>query len=353
MSVFTVIWRFLSKVAGFCYDMTLGILLKVAGFCYDMTLGILLKMSVFTVIWRFLSKVAGFCYDMTLGILLKVAGFCYDMTLGILLKMSVFTVIWRFLSKVACFCYDMTLGILLKITRQPSFTVFILWDLWIQMVSAVLSWVSISSKRVVGIFSRESESSYHFLLEALRFQDLLVREVRTTTITNNGWTRFKEEVSRCDFAILYHSKSRGRLNITDVTDSIYDKELQHLSKELGKENVLVVADDLDSITQEDKERILSSQPLIRGKARDLVLLGNKRTSKKETRENIMKIISAIDKMAQPITICNGSSNQGIAYLVVYCCIRCVNFIMSLIFKFCISVGQTRILHYDQLAALQK
>ncbi|XP_077303093.1 uncharacterized protein LOC143923348 isoform X6 [Lithobates pipiens] len=338
MSVFTVIWRFLSKVAGFCYDMTLGILLKmsvftviwrflskVAGFCYDMTLGILLKMSVFTVIWRFLSKVAGFCYDMTLGILLKVAGFCYDMTLGILLK----------------------------ITRQPSFTVFILWDLWIQMVSAVLSWVSISSKRVVGIFSRESESSYHFLLEALRFQDLLVREVRTTTITNNGWTRFKEEVSRCDFAILYHSKSRGRLNITDVTDSIYDKELQHLSKELGKENVLVVADDLDSITQEDKERILSSQPLIRGKARDLVLLGNKRTSKKETRENIMKIISAIDKMAQPITICNGSSNQGIAYLVVYCCIRCVNFIMSLIFKFCISVGQTRILHYDQLAALQK
>lgn len=110
------------------------------------------------------------------------------------------------------------------------------------MVSAVLSWASIltiSSKSVVGIFSREGEGSYHFLFEALGFQDLLVRKVRTTTITNDGWPRFKEEVSRCDFAILYHSKSRGRLNITDVTDSIYDKELEHLSEKLGKTQALV------------------------------------------------------------------------------------------------------------------
>lgn len=129
-----------------------------------------------------------------------------------------------------------------QITRQPSITVFILWDLWIRMVSAVLGRVSmmtISSKRVVGIFSREGEVSYHFLFEALGFQDLLVRKVRTTTITNDGWPRFKEEVSRCDFAILYHSKTRGRLNITDVTDSIYDKELEHLSQKLGKAQALV------------------------------------------------------------------------------------------------------------------
>ncbi|XP_073491565.1 uncharacterized protein [Aquarana catesbeiana] len=253
-----------------------------------------------------------------------------------------FTVIWSSLS---------------KITRQPSITVFILWDLWIRMVSAVLGRVSmmtISSKRVVGIFSREGEVSYHFLFEALGFQDLLVRKVRTTTITNDGWPRFKEEVSRCDFGILYHSKSRGRLNITDVTDSIYDKELEHLSEKLGKENVLVVADDLDSITQEDKEMILNSQPLILGKARDLILFSKEKekTSKKETREKIMKIISAIDKMAQPITICKGSSNQGIAYWVSRC-IQCMNFIMSLIFKLFISFGQTRILRYDQLAVMQR
>ncbi|XP_073491568.1 uncharacterized protein [Aquarana catesbeiana] len=304
---------------------------------------VLSKMSFFfTVIWSFLSKVACYCYDMTMGILRKVACFCYDMTLGILLKMSFFTVMQSFIS---------------KIRRQPSITVFILWDLWIRMVSAVLSWASIltiSSKSVVGIFSREGEGSYHFLFEALGFQDLLVRKVRTTTITNDGWPRFKEEVSRCDFAILYHSKTRGRLNITDVTDSIYDKELKHLSQKLGKGNVLVVADDLDSITQEDKERILNSQPLIPGKARDLILFSKEKekTSKKETREKIMEIISAIDKMAQPITICKGSSNQGIAYWVSGY-IKCVNIIMSLIFQVFIFFGQTRILHYDQLAVMQK
>lgn len=90
-------------------------------------------------------------------------------------------------------------------------------------------------KRVVGIFSREAEDFYHFLLEALRFHD----EVRTFTITNNGGSRFRDEVSQCDFAILYHSKNRGRLNITDVTDSIYDEELKHLSKTLGETRVLL------------------------------------------------------------------------------------------------------------------
>ncbi|XP_040211843.1 uncharacterized protein LOC120942940 isoform X2 [Rana temporaria] len=285
MSLFTVIWSHLSKVARFCYDMTLGFLLTVARFCYDMTLGFLLKMSLFTVIWSFLSKVARFCYDMTLGFLLEVARFCYDMTLGFLLKMSLFTVIWSFLSKVAQFCYDMTLGFLLEIMNIPE-----------KINSAVQRLVPGRTirKRVVGLFSREAEDSYHFLREALRFHDVLVREVRTFTITNNGGSRFRDEVSQCDFAILYHSKKRGRLNITDVTDSIYDEELKHLSKTLGKENVLVVADDLDSTTQGDKAKILNSQPLIQERARDLILFrSDKNTYNKETQEKINKILSHI------------------------------------------------------------
>ncbi|XP_040211848.1 uncharacterized protein LOC120942940 isoform X6 [Rana temporaria] len=257
MSLFTVIWSHLSKVARFCYDMTLGFLLTVARFCYDMTL----------------------------GFLLTVARFCYDMTLGFLLKMSLFTVIWSFLSKVARFCYDMTLGFLLEIMNIPE-----------KINSAVQRLVPGRTirKRVVGLFSREAEDSYHFLREALRFHDVLVREVRTFTITNNGGSRFRDEVSQCDFAILYHSKKRGRLNITDVTDSIYDEELKHLSKTLGKENVLVVADDLDSTTQGDKAKILNSQPLIQERARDLILFrSDKNTYNKETQEKINKILSHI------------------------------------------------------------
>lgn len=92
------------------------------------------------------------------------------------------------------------------------------------------------TRRVVGIFSREGAESYHLLSQALQ----LVAEVWPSTITNNGWSKFGDDVSQCDFAILYHSKNRGRVNITNVTDSLYDDELQYLSETLGKTRVIVL-----------------------------------------------------------------------------------------------------------------
>ncbi|CAN2391479.1 hypothetical protein PRIEUP_LOCUS1519, partial [Pristimantis euphronides] len=125
-------------------------------------------------------------------------------------------------------------------------------------------------KPVVGIFSREDDSCYRFLSDFLKAQDW-VREVRHFTITNSGFQRLQEEASRCHCAVLYHSKNRGRLNITNVTDSLYDEELQDLSSKLGRRNVLVVADDLDRSCPEEKPRILRNQPLIRETAAELFL----------------------------------------------------------------------------------
>lgn len=126
--------------------------------------------------------------------------------------------------------------------------------------------------KLVGIFSREDQSLYAwfcFLLVTYKS----VKDVRSVAITNN-FQRFQEEVSKCDFAILYHSKKRGRVNVTDVTDSLYDDELQYLSDVLGKDNVLVVIDDLDSSSEEEKRRILTFQPKIGNLARGLFIFSS-------------------------------------------------------------------------------
>lgn len=126
--------------------------------------------------------------------------------------------------------------------------------------------------KLVGVFSREDESCYQWLSHRLvKWRN--VKDVRSVTITNNFQT-FQEETSKCDFAILYHSKKRGRVNVTDVTDSLYDNELQYLSNVYGRENVLVVIDDLDRSSEEEKLRILTHQPKIRVLAWDLFIFSS-------------------------------------------------------------------------------
>ncbi|XP_066433097.1 uncharacterized protein [Eleutherodactylus coqui] len=150
-------------------------------------------------------------------------------------------------------------------------------------------------KRVVGIFSREAPSSFRFLSDFLKGEDC-VTEVRSFSITNNGYQRLQEEASRCHFAILYHSKDRGRVNITDVTDSLYDEELRYLSQTLGKKNVLVVADDLDISSPELKMRILGSQPLIDEMAADFYLFSKTdKNSRNLLNEKLQKISSHIQR----------------------------------------------------------
>ncbi|CAI9623650.1 unnamed protein product [Staurois parvus] len=100
-------------------------------------------------------------------------------------------------------------------------------------------------------------------------------------ITNNNSSEFRDRVSKCSFAILYHSKTRGRLNITDVTDSLYDNEVTHMSKALGKEKVLVMMDDVDDSSDWAKKNILHNQPTILNQTRDLYLFTREEKENKE------------------------------------------------------------------------
>ncbi|XP_075034890.1 uncharacterized protein LOC142097170 isoform X1 [Mixophyes fleayi] len=122
---------------------------------------------------------------------------------------------------------------------------------------------------VAGIFSRDDYSSYEWLtnwIQSIRG----VNDVRNVTITNS-WSEFTSKVPKCSFVILYHSMNRGRINFSDVTDSLYGKELEHLSKVYGKDNVIVVIDDVTDSSELEKIRILEEQPSIGRLAGKLIL----------------------------------------------------------------------------------
>ncbi|KAG9463085.1 hypothetical protein GDO78_022467, partial [Eleutherodactylus coqui] len=130
-----------------------------------------------------------------------------------------------------------------------------------------------SHKLKVGIFSRSAECEYEWLKTILnsQFFQNTVKSVQPCCITNNGDRQFAEAVSHCKFGILYHSQNRGRLNITNVTDSLYDKELQDLSTKLGKNSVIVVIDDLDDVSKEKKDAILEKQRSLKELAEEVFL----------------------------------------------------------------------------------
>ncbi|XP_075687106.1 uncharacterized protein LOC142656105 [Rhinoderma darwinii] len=143
----------------------------------------------------------------------------------------------------------------------------------------------------VGIFSRSSESEFKWLriqLESGYFRHV-IENVRPCFISNSGFQQFMTNVSNCSFGILYHTKNRGRINITDVTDSLYDEELEYMSGMLDK-NVMVVVDDLQNADEEEKSRLLRSQPSIKEKAKDLFLFT---TDEKKYLEPLVKMRNVI------------------------------------------------------------
>ncbi|XP_073416758.1 uncharacterized protein [Dendrobates tinctorius] len=145
----------------------------------------------------------------------------------------------------------------------------------------------------VGIFSRSSESEYEWLKMKLKSEYFRgsVENVQSYYISNRGFQQFMTDVSNCTFGILYHTKNRGRINITDVTDSLYDEELDYMSSMMNK-NVIVVVDDLNNGSDEEKSRILSSQPSIKEKALDLFLFT---TEEKTLVEPLVKMRNSINR----------------------------------------------------------
>lgn len=120
----------------------------------------------------------------------------------------------------------------------------------------------------MGIFSRDDSRYYQWLSQSLESSSA-VKSVNHCYISNN-FPAFQEEVRNCTFAILYHTTKHGRLNLTNVTDSLYDKELQHLHDKLGKDNVIVVIDDVEDGRKQETQ-ILAEQPSIGKLAHGLFL----------------------------------------------------------------------------------
>ncbi|XP_071978168.1 uncharacterized protein [Engystomops pustulosus] len=148
----------------------------------------------------------------------------------------------------------------------------------------------------VGIFSRCAESEYRWLL------DFLMTEwtVSTFTITNSNHGLFCEEINRCVLVILYHSRNRGRVNITNVTDSLYDDEVEEMSRRLGRHRVIVVIDDLDDSSQEVKDRILRHQHSLRTMTRDIFLFTQEeKTNRELLRPKLESIRSILGAGAAP------------------------------------------------------
>ncbi|XP_068100148.1 uncharacterized protein [Hyperolius riggenbachi] len=149
-----------------------------------------------------------------------------------------------------------------------------------------------SSSQVIGIFSRSWKDEYDWLMVELS----KVGKVLPFYISNSNYRDFQTLVSQCTFAILYHSKTRGRVNVTDVTDSLYDEEVNYLSEALGQEKVLVVVDDLDDSSHGTKNNILQSQPTIRNKTRDLYLFTrDQKQDKQRVTEKLQPILQSLNR----------------------------------------------------------
>ncbi|XP_063791212.1 uncharacterized protein LOC134945697 [Pseudophryne corroboree] len=170
--------------------------------------------------------------------------------------------------------------------------------------------MSCSNLIVVGIFSREDYSSYEWLINRVR-SVTGVKDVRNVQITNT-WSHFTAEVPKCSFAILYHSKRRGRVNVTDVTDSLYDRELKHLSDIYGKDRVLVVIDDLTNTSEEEKSRILQLQPSIGTLASNLFLYNEEHGDSDER----TPLMSPNNKSLETL-IRRAASNDGVPRRVIW------------------------------------
>ncbi|XP_041434688.1 uncharacterized protein LOC121399008 isoform X2 [Xenopus laevis] len=128
-------------------------------------------------------------------------------------------------------------------------------------------------KHVVGIFSQDTRDEFDWLIPFL-LTIPGVNDVRTIHITNTNYMEVMDEAYKCTFAILYHSMKRGRINVADVTDALYDKELDDLSRCLGRDGVIVVIDDVEDSCLEAKNNILQKQPSIGRLTIELYLFGD-------------------------------------------------------------------------------
>ncbi|XP_077303076.1 uncharacterized protein LOC143923336 [Lithobates pipiens] len=145
-------------------------------------------------------------------------------------------------------------------------------------------------QKMVAICSRDSERNYEWLKDFLekRMCKKTRINVQPVYITNNMF-KFHQEISGFNFAILYHTKNRGRINITNVNSSLYDNELKCLHDRFGKKNVVVVIDDLEKSGDDEKRRIKEQQRDLKKYAQELFLFTEQDKNHTKNHLNTMEI----------------------------------------------------------------
>ncbi|XP_073416546.1 uncharacterized protein [Dendrobates tinctorius] len=182
-------------------------------------------------------------------------------------------------------------------------------------------------RQTVQIFSRSGEVEYRWLLDGLREE----WTVSAFTITNSNSGAFYDQIYRCSFAILYHSRNRGRVNITDVTDSLYDDEVKAISEGLGKARLIVVIDDLDDSSDKAKDRILTHQHSLKIRTQEIFLVTTQdKANHTLLRQKIGNIKSVIANSVRPSPIQNDAASfnvpiQGPARKLVISALSIVTF----------------------------
>ncbi|XP_040211877.1 uncharacterized protein LOC120942953 isoform X1 [Rana temporaria] len=161
-------------------------------------------------------------------------------------------------------------------------------------------------KHSVGIFSRSDKGDYAWLVTLFSSSDFsdCIQDVRSTVISNSGFQQFIDDASHCSLGIIYHTKNRGRVNITDISGSLYDEELDSLNQLLGRDNVIVVIDDVEDSSHEEKIRILKLQPTIEKLARDLLLIS------KTEKNNTKTLMTKLRNLTASTSEVHGRSNHG-------------------------------------------
>ncbi|XP_073491442.1 caspase-7-like isoform X2 [Aquarana catesbeiana] len=140
------------------------------------------------------------------------------------------------------------------------------------------------NKHVVGITTRAPENSFRWL------DDFIMKEysdhiyVVHLPITNYNRHDWMETVNACSAVILYHTKHQGRVNITDVEGALYEEELQYLNTILGRERVVILLDDMDDISEEERRRILRTQISLDRLSSHLILIPEKEKSETARRK---------------------------------------------------------------------
>ncbi|XP_041432974.1 kinesin-like protein KIF16B isoform X2 [Xenopus laevis] len=148
----------------------------------------------------------------------------------------------------------------------------------------------------LAICSRDSRENYQWIEQFLRNKNPC-RHVSSIYISND-FGQFCKEISRYSCVILYHTKNRGRIKITNVCDSLYDKELEFMNSVLGKNKIIVVVDDLDDSSDEEKDRILRNQPNIGDWACGLFLFNTKEKSSRLYGSHNKDVIVKLERLCE-------------------------------------------------------